>query len=278
VSSPGPTWRRLMRRIASSTTAIEHGDAEQEPQRVVVDRDEHPEPEGHPDVGGTRHPQHEGSDRVGTLVPRLPRRQSHAEQRAHDHRLAGGDHERHQRHGHQTEAESRQHLHDGGTEHDEGDDAQIGTRQLERDHDKPIDRRPLTDDRSRAHERVDGGSEHLGVAVDVGRWCDGENSAMLWNGVSRMPRFIAKRCMNRVEVGVGAGRGHRDRCAAAGRTSTPRGNAELLHVPRQAERSSSRPRTPSAHAVASGIMCSKSSSRSVTTTSPAPRRGPGRCR
>ena len=82
---------------------------------------------------------------------------------------------------------------------------------------------------------------------------------MLWNGVSRMPRFSAHRCMNESSSSSTA--------AAAASAPFARRRAEpvlgpateLLHVPRQAEVGDRPWRTPSAHALASGIGAAKSS-------------------
>ena len=62
-------------------------------------------------------------------------------------------------------------------------------------------------------------------------WC-GDINAMLWNGVSRMPRLSAHRCMKRIEFVV-------DGAAAAapsrggGQNQYSARPPELLHVPRQ---------------------------------------------
>ena len=60
-------------------------------------------------------------------------------------------------------------------------------------------------------------------------WC-GDSSAMLWKGVSRMPRLSAHRCMNASSCVVDGGRGLR---AVAGRRAEPvlGPAAQLLHGP-----------------------------------------------
>ena len=104
----------------------QHCDAEQEPQDVVVDRDEDEQAERHPDVRADGHPFHQHLVGQCAVLVRLPAGHEDPRQRADDDSDLRFDRQRHQRHREQCESESGHDLHERSDEYRRPNDNQLG--------------------------------------------------------------------------------------------------------------------------------------------------------